>query len=547
MNVTNPLNSRAMRLAKYGLDLALRFWPEDSRHWGQALAAELPGITQSSEVVRWALGGLSLFLRATGGRFLAWMKLRPGVDFAGQRGSPPPRLPRFLVALLLLATASVFLIPQGREAVSTVRASWNGFQLSADDEQNLEHLTTKAEKQNDAAAVAFVALSISDSERSLELKNRAVALDPHLIWIFSGQRSREIAPQAADQMQRLRIADPDNAFVYLIAADEVAASRINAGAGTAVSFDDKSLFTDPVWVSLMERAFHAPRYDSYSQRQFALARDVGSRHRDISVVTLALFLGYHRIPQLSRIKLFAEHQIRQAEILRSTGSPADAENILTRVSSFGDAMALGSETDIEKYIGLEISSKSLTELRALYASAGRFSEADRLATQISTVQSQMYFRNRPIYVDNAGSPRGSRRAAIVQFSGFIALASLILSLVGLTILELRSLAPRKVRLPFEPLLRLSATYAPAILFLSSLVFLISFQPFARIIRDAMSANPSAASAGTFVSNVLALVSTASFILYTFNPYYRWLLCTALLSALVLYLVFRTLLSRKSAI
>ncbi len=262
-------------------------------------------------------------------------------------------------------------------------------------------------------------------------------------------------------------------------------------------------------------------------------------------MTLAFFLESRRIPKLSPIRLFAQHRIRQAEILESIGSGADAENILTGVSAFGDAMTLGSQTDIEKYIGLEISSKSLTELRTLYANSDRFSEADRLASQISSVQARMHFRTRPVYVDNAGVPRGNWRAAAVQSSGFVVLLSLVLSAFGLAFVELRSLARRKVRLPFQHLLSFSASYAPAVLFLSSLIFLLSYQSFARAFRDSLLAN--ATDARIFVYNVFSLISTASFFLYVFNPYYRWLLCTAVLSILLVYLLFRTFWARKPLI
>ncbi len=229
--MTQPSDSRAMRFAKWCLDLALRLWPDDSRSWGHALTAELSSITRRSEGFRWIFGGLLFFLRAVGSRFLAWLKLPPGVSFADQPASPSPRVPRFVVALLLLATAVVLSFPQGREAVSTVRATWNGFELSAEDEQNLERLAATAEKQKDAAAVAFVALRVSDAKRSLELRKRAVALDPSFVWIFSRQSSQELSPQdateAADQMQRLRKSDPDNAFVYLLSADNVATAHIN--------------------------------------------------------------------------------------------------------------------------------------------------------------------------------------------------------------------------------------------------------------------------------------------------------------------------------
>lgn len=53
------------RIAYRLLMLALRFWPGESRHWGQALAAEFHEIKRPFEALWWALGGLMLFIRAS--------------------------------------------------------------------------------------------------------------------------------------------------------------------------------------------------------------------------------------------------------------------------------------------------------------------------------------------------------------------------------------------------------------------------------------------------------------------------------------------------
>src|SRR5260370_33578666 len=73
-----PKQSLPFRFAHFSLQLALRLWPEESRGWGQALAAEFEEIEDPLEALHWALGGLMLFARASTSHFLAWLKLPAG-------------------------------------------------------------------------------------------------------------------------------------------------------------------------------------------------------------------------------------------------------------------------------------------------------------------------------------------------------------------------------------------------------------------------------------------------------------------------------------
>ena|SRR5437016_4508725 len=58
--MTSPQQSISFWLAHSSLQLVLRLWPEETRHWGQAHAAELDEIEKPFEALRWALGGLML-------------------------------------------------------------------------------------------------------------------------------------------------------------------------------------------------------------------------------------------------------------------------------------------------------------------------------------------------------------------------------------------------------------------------------------------------------------------------------------------------------
>src|SRR6266550_3196734 len=106
LTMTSPQLSIPFWLAHSSLQLA-----EETRHWGQALAAELDEIEKPFEALQWALGGLLLFSRASASHFLAWLKLPVGSRLSPTSllpGSSSPILPkrsRLFSAATLLSTA----------------------------------------------------------------------------------------------------------------------------------------------------------------------------------------------------------------------------------------------------------------------------------------------------------------------------------------------------------------------------------------------------------------------------------------------------------
>src|SRR5580693_470051 len=151
LTMASSQQSLGFRVADSSLQLALRFWPKESRHWGQALAAELHEIEKPLEALNWALGGLMLFTRASASHFLAWLKLPAGSRLSGSPlplGSNPPILPkrsRLFTAAILVATAAVLFLPRSQEAVSTIRATWLGYAPWDFDRGTLERLGARAE------------------------------------------------------------------------------------------------------------------------------------------------------------------------------------------------------------------------------------------------------------------------------------------------------------------------------------------------------------------------------------------------------------------
>lgn len=67
-----------IRFSRWLLACAVRHWPEETRSWGRALAAEVDETTDALETLLWSWGGIMLFARSVVGSVVAWLKLPAG-------------------------------------------------------------------------------------------------------------------------------------------------------------------------------------------------------------------------------------------------------------------------------------------------------------------------------------------------------------------------------------------------------------------------------------------------------------------------------------
>src|SRR3979409_2113273 len=108
MSMSSQANSTAALLARWLLGFAVRHWPEETRPWGLALAAEIDETASAFETVSWSLGGIMLFARSVLSGVWTWMKLPAGGSLPGANGPQGPSLlPKrsrvFTVAILVTA------------------------------------------------------------------------------------------------------------------------------------------------------------------------------------------------------------------------------------------------------------------------------------------------------------------------------------------------------------------------------------------------------------------------------------------------------------
>jgi len=132
----------------------------------------------------------------------------------------------------------LLFLPQSREAISTVRASWNGYRGYASDVRALQKLA---------------ALATPDAKEAMMLADRAVTMDPSLVWIFACRTDHaEFTPPSKDDLARLLAADPDNAFPELLAARTVSEPLLQSfllHRLQAPGYVNAMLYADPEWGS----------------------------------------------------------------------------------------------------------------------------------------------------------------------------------------------------------------------------------------------------------------------------------------------------------
>ncbi len=556
--MTAPHPSLTFRLAHSSLQLALRFWPEESRHWGQALTSELDEIEQPFEALHWVLGGLMLFARASASHFLAWLKLPAGSRLSTSSlpaGINTPILPkhsRLFTAAVLVATALLLFLPQSREAVSTVRASWNGYRGYASDFRALQKIAARAEKEKDAHTLAFVALVAPDPEVAAGLADHAVALDPSLTWIYARRRPRpEYNPPPNDGLARLLAADSDNAFPEILAAQVICEPRYQtliAQHSLTPQDTEAALAANSVWVSHMDRAFRAPRYDSYFNRRWQLTQEVWNRNPNLSVALIFNSLWARPLPDFLSIKTYANILVQKAHQAAGAGHPEQAESLLREVDSFGGHVTEQGELNLEKLLGLDISRRATDELRDFYQRLDRIGQSQEAAKRLQQIDDRRDGQLHSFHRIEEPRLHALERSGLrVQISAILALLSACLAAVCLVALEWRSRKSAARRVLLRRVVCLAADWVPAALLIASVGLLWFFQPYAEILHSARTiTSGSAAWYSMHFGGLFTLSSSLGALEEPFTPIHFWQAFICALVALALFIFVRGLFRLKRA-
>lgn len=491
-----------------------------------------------------------LFTRASASHFLTWLKLPAGSRLPRNPlplGSNPPILPkrsRLFTVAILVATAVVLFLPQSRVAVSTVRATLQGLELWNwnSDQHTLEKLAARAEKEKDARTLAFAALTMSESDLSMRLADKAVSLDPSLTWIYASHFYRmNSVPLPAEWLARLHASDPDNGFIDLTAADAIAQPHFWAMAAhrtPAPGEFESVIANDPQWVAQMETAFRAPHYDNYLHKHWELICYGWNRDPAISPAIIGYGLWSRRFPNLQNVQIFAKIQIHRAQQALISGHPDQAARILQEVDGFASRMSEQGEASFERMAALDLSRQATEEFRNLYLATGRAREASEASARLQEIENRHRSLISLPYLVETDTLR--REATIFQTSAILLFACGVIMALSVLLLEIRPRPSRPRRAAWQRILCRTADYTPATLLILSFAFFVSFLPIARLFAQYRSASASIETFREIRGTLWGVMDVPLSVQEVLNPPFFWWFVTialVILAALLLYRIF----------
>jgi len=543
------------RATEWSLRRLVRLWPPETREWAAALAAEATEIESPGASLCWLLGGLMFLLRSIASHFLAWMRLPAGANspLGPGGGDPPPRLPRhsrLVTASFLLAAFALLLFPQGREAVTAVRASWSSSEMSASDKGAIEDLAAQAVRERSARKLAFAAISYPEQEKSNTWAEQAVAMDPSLRWIYASHAAWGMRWEIPEShLQALREFDPDNSFVYLLSADRIYRKKIlpvyDFGTPTRAQIN-QALASDPQWEAWMEKALEMPRYDNYEQKRYELQSRIWSEKRYLSPDVIAQSIESHAWPDTGNLIALGDLRIEYAKEARQAGNDVAAEFTLRAMLTFVDRVAASGQRDSTIAALQNVELKCLTELEVLYKSEGRDQDTPTAAEKLAQLKKAQIARASFLETHYSWIASFRWKAFAVQISALALLFLGPISALSLVVLEIAVSFPRANLGLLRGWTCFVVDYAPFVLLATSVTLLLFYRPFVHAFDTFRSGDLALTSQGGFVFLLYSLrfASPMNFEVGV-SPFF-WLLMTIALSCLALFILLRPFWKRRAA-
>ena len=429
-------------------------------------------------------------LRRSLAQFKDWEDLRKNVFHAvkaaelpvwQQSGILSPRRPWVWTALVLsLALFALFGFRQALATLATpLGSSWSDRVFSA---RTLDSIERQAIVHADSRALAFVALHHPDITTAAGAAEKAIALDPHLTWIsarFAQAQTPTLDP--APWIALLKTWDPDNAFPYLLEADQFFDPRSFATAWErrgAVLAPPHVIVLESDFRLPMQKAFAAPRFDSYASPRFDLDRTVLQEQGWDRPDLLIQAVGSRPIPNLQAIRAYADYLVIDlGETAEKAGRFQEAAAQYQIASQFGVQMQQASP-GIERLIATRIRQQSYEHIVALLRLQGRAEQAALLEPSLGDLHDAFAFEAREYRSADASA---GRAASLVLFFGVLVIALGVAALAWLAAVVVLCWKENASSL-FNNFAAMAAL-APPSLFLASLCLYGAYYPYTRHINQ----------------------------------------------------------------
>jgi hypothetical protein len=392
------------------------------------------------------------------------------------------RRTRFMSLLFLVWAIAFFFIPDFRQSfrapfISTANQPW--FVVGGPlPDKLLEQTAKRAEQGRDGRTLAFVALRYPVSAEGARLADEAVALDPQYTWIYYSLINpyREQANPVSDRWcAKLQAWDPDNAIPYLVAAETISYKR---GSNWPAPHVLEALAKETEWQQVMQKAFAAPRYDSYVLRRFNLERSWLIEH-DLARADILLWsTASYPIPSLLNIRTYSQFLVKKlGKEAEEAKKLPEALNDYWTVAHFGERMQLSGVSLLERLIAAAVQFDAYDRLVPLLRQMNRPDEAAtadyaraQMHQQLATLQGR----------DPLAQSSNYNWAALMVhlFAGLTVIFGVCTLLTVGYVNAKRWIRPEKKGRVFQ-FLTVAENYMPILFFLACLGLYISYYPFAQ--------------------------------------------------------------------
>lgn len=400
-------------------------------------------------------------------------------------------------------------------------------------------LVRDAEQEGDARTLAFVALNSPDQEERARLAGQAVSLDPSLTWIYYWLATRNPRPaQAREWTDQLQAWDPENAIPYLLEAELLREERKDDWPGWG-ELDAWAEETE--WRQAMEKAFAAPRYDSYINRWFELQRSLLREQEWDDPLSMIAGLAGYPIPSLLNVLAYGNLQVdKLGKEAEEAGRLREAEQHYWAVAHFGERMQLGGRSFIDQAIALAQRIKAYEALAPLLRRTGREDEAASLehATERLEQVKARWRGKDPL----THSSHYDWSALMVYISAGLVVIFGGLTLVSLLYVNAKRWIRREKKGRVYQLFTILENYAPVLFFVACLALYVAYYPYARNYEYYMTASGEIYNFEPFIFNSFPLYGLSPFAEYLplENPFqpYIWYALGGVALVVVLMLVSR---------
>jgi hypothetical protein len=235
----------------------------------------------------------------------------------------------------------------------------------------------------------------------------------------------------------------------------------------------------------MERAYAAPRYDSYFNRQLQLERAVLLKLKQEKPLAFLNTMYWLAIPLWYNTKQYSDLLLKEGDDALRAGDSAQAANSYWQAAHFAERVRTQGSTTYERFYAVGLQHDSYQKLSSLMAQTHQDQEKVRIDQTLAALQRER---------DKLDSPKGfwdliygpvSTVGIVVSAAAEVAVLALALTILGMGYFFTR----QWLRFPALPLLdsllTKAARFSPFALTASCVVLYFTYLPYASLYASYM--------------------------------------------------------------